>query len=110
MKFSVEELEVSTFWLRYQILFKCFISLDNKNFCTISEQFKPPNNGRCGVCGDNWAEERPRENENGGKYGTGTISEVRKKSDTGFSHLHNPKSLCSRNFQNVKLRPDFVKI
>ena len=84
MKFSVEELEVSTFWLRYQILFKCFISLDNKNFCTISEQFKPPNNGRCGVCGDNWAEERPRENENGGKYGTGTISEVRKLAQYGF--------------------------
>ena len=62
------------------------------------------------MCGDNWAEERPRENENGGKYGTGTISEVRKKPNTGFSHLHNPKSLWSRNFQNVKLRPDFVEI
>ena len=58
-----------------------------------SEQFKPPNNGRCGVCGDNWAEDRPRENENGGKYGTGTISEVRlKPDDMGFSYLHIPKS------------------
>jgi len=50
---------------------------DNEVFCGgVGKQFKPPNNGRCGVCGDNWAEERPRENENGGKYGTGTISEV----------------------------------
>ena len=39
----------------------------------ISVQFKK-NDGKCGVCGDDWSLERPRENENGGKYGTGTIS------------------------------------
>lgn len=31
------------------------------------------NNGKCGVCGDNYADPQPRANENGGKYGTGTI-------------------------------------
>nr|XP_045615997.1 uncharacterized protein LOC123769085 [Procambarus clarkii] len=31
------------------------------------------NDGNCGVCGDNWADPRPRENEAGGRYGTGVI-------------------------------------
>ena len=31
------------------------------------------NDGKCGVCGDNWADPRPRENEAGGTYGKGVI-------------------------------------
>jgi hypothetical protein len=47
---------------------------DNEVFCGgVGIQFKK-NDGKCGVCGDDWSLERPRENENGGKYGTGTIS------------------------------------
>ena len=38
-----------------------------------SVQFKK-NDGKCGVCGDDWSLERPRENENGGHFGTGTIA------------------------------------
>lgn len=33
------------------------------------------NGGKCGVCGDNWADARPRGNENGGHYGLGHIVE-----------------------------------
>lgn len=29
------------------------------------------NDGNCGVCGDNYADPRPRNNENTGQYGTG---------------------------------------
>ncbi|XP_042204853.1 uncharacterized protein LOC121854322 isoform X1 [Homarus americanus] len=31
------------------------------------------NDGKCGVCGDNWADPQPRDNEAGGKYGKGII-------------------------------------
>ncbi|XP_069160267.1 uncharacterized protein [Procambarus clarkii] len=31
------------------------------------------NDGQCGVCGDNWADPQPRDNEAGGTYGTGLI-------------------------------------
>ena len=31
------------------------------------------NGGRCGVCGDNWAEEQPRPHEAGGRYGQGIV-------------------------------------
>lgn len=31
------------------------------------------NGGKCGICGDNWADPQPRANEAGGKYGTGLI-------------------------------------
>ena len=31
------------------------------------------NGGKCGVCGDNWADPQPRENEAGGTYATGLI-------------------------------------
>ena len=44
-------------------------------FVIISVQFKK-NDGKCGVCGDDWSKKRPRENENGGHYGTGTITEI----------------------------------
>ncbi|XP_055851257.1 uncharacterized protein LOC129915641 [Episyrphus balteatus] len=32
------------------------------------------NNGKCGLCGDDYAAPRPRENELGGKYGKGVIT------------------------------------
>ncbi len=31
------------------------------------------NDGKCGICGDNYADPSPREHEAGGKYATGTI-------------------------------------
>ena len=31
------------------------------------------NGGRCGVCGDDWSDPRPRSNELGGLYGEGFI-------------------------------------
>ena len=31
------------------------------------------NGGKCGVCGDDWAEKQPREHEAGGRYGNGVI-------------------------------------
>ena len=31
------------------------------------------NEGKCGVCGDNWKDEEPREHEGGGKFGLGVI-------------------------------------
>lgn len=31
------------------------------------------NAGRCGVCGDNWADARPRAHELGGQFGQGTV-------------------------------------
>ncbi|OXU29072.1 hypothetical protein TSAR_011178 [Trichomalopsis sarcophagae] len=47
---------------------------DNANFCGgFGVQHGSKNKGRCGTCGDNFADPQPRKNENGGKYGTGTI-------------------------------------
>ena len=31
------------------------------------------NGGRCGVCGDNWADRQPRAHEAGGRYGQGIV-------------------------------------
>lgn len=31
------------------------------------------NDMKCGVCGDNYKDARPRDNENGGKYGVGVV-------------------------------------
>ncbi|XP_008211706.2 uncharacterized protein LOC103316982 [Nasonia vitripennis] len=51
---------------------------DNEIYCGgISVQHEQ-NGGKCGVCGDNYALNRPRPNENGGEYGTGTIVETYK--------------------------------
>lgn len=33
------------------------------------------NDGKCGVCGDDWADPEPREHESGGKYGKGVIAQ-----------------------------------
>ena len=32
------------------------------------------NDGKCGVCGDDYNDPQPRANENGGKYGQGVIA------------------------------------
>ncbi len=31
------------------------------------------NGGKCGVCGDSWDDQRPRDHENGGQFGNGII-------------------------------------
>ena len=31
------------------------------------------NKGKCGPCGDDYADPQPRDNENGGRYGIGVI-------------------------------------
>ena len=49
---------------------------DNEVFCGgVGQQFKK-NKGKCGVCGDDWSAKRPRLNENGGIWGTGTIGKT----------------------------------
>jgi hypothetical protein len=39
-------------------------------------QYDDVNQGRCGECGDIWSDPRPRQNDEGGLYGTGTIGRV----------------------------------
>lgn len=39
-------------------------------------QYNAVNQGRCGECGDEWSLPRPRLNDEGGIYGTGTIGKV----------------------------------
>ena len=43
------------------------------NHSILQSQYGPVNQGRCGECGDNWADNRPRANDEGGTYGTGII-------------------------------------
>lgn len=31
------------------------------------------NGGKCGICGDAWDDEKPRQNEDGGRYGLGRV-------------------------------------
>ena len=44
----------------------------NRLWISISVQFLK-NEGKCGVCGDNWADPQPRPHEGGGRYGQGVI-------------------------------------
>ena len=37
-------------------------------------QIQQANGGRCGECGDNWTDVRPRNNDEGGKYFAGLIA------------------------------------
>ncbi|KAJ8664868.1 hypothetical protein QAD02_006530 [Eretmocerus hayati] len=46
---------------------------DNMNQCGGFVTLHYKNGGRCGICGDDFASSTPRDNENKGKYGTGTI-------------------------------------
>ena len=47
---------------------------DNEVFC--GGQHQSPNVDNCGVCGDPLSLPKPRPNENGGKWGTGTITKT----------------------------------
>ncbi|KZS10585.1 uncharacterized protein LOC116929479 [Daphnia magna] len=42
----------------------------------VQVQYDDVNQGRCGECGDIWSDPRPRNNDEGGLYGTGTIGRV----------------------------------
>jgi len=49
---------------------------DNELYCGgFSVQWEA-NGGKCGVCGDNWADPSPRPHEAGGKYGNGVIGKT----------------------------------
>lgn len=45
-------------------------------FCREQVQHNGINQGRCGECGDEWSLPRPRPNDEGGMYGTGTIGQT----------------------------------
>jgi len=47
---------------------------DNELFCGGYQVQYNANGGRCGICGDNYADPIPRANENHGTYGRGIIS------------------------------------
>jgi len=50
---------------------------DNALFCGgFMNQYNEINQGRCGECGDEWSLTRPRLNDEGGLYGTGTIGKT----------------------------------
>ena len=46
---------------------------DNELYCGGFSVQWAENGGRCGVCGDNWADPAPRLHEAGGKFGQGII-------------------------------------
>ncbi|XP_014217688.2 uncharacterized protein LOC106646160 [Copidosoma floridanum] len=46
---------------------------DNELYCGGFAILHNQNKGNCGPCGDDWSKPRPRDNENGGKYGRGII-------------------------------------
>ena len=51
--------------------------------CSISRQVQwGRNDGKCGVCGDNWAQTEPRDHEAGGKYASGFIVQEYKQGQT----------------------------
>ncbi|KAK3877591.1 hypothetical protein Pcinc_017706 [Petrolisthes cinctipes] len=47
---------------------------DNELYCGGREVMHSQNQGRCGVCGDNWRLSEPRPHERGGVYGKGVIT------------------------------------
>ncbi|XP_018328442.1 uncharacterized protein LOC108739172 [Agrilus planipennis] len=47
---------------------------DNQNFCGGFGVQWYQNEGKCGVCGDNYADPQPRNNENTGTYGNGVVT------------------------------------
>lgn len=46
---------------------------DNENFCGGFHTQHEIYGGKCGICGDNYGQARPRDNEDGGKYGLGIV-------------------------------------
>ncbi|ODM92262.1 hypothetical protein Ocin01_14420 [Orchesella cincta] len=60
---------------------------DNELFCggfTAQHGF---NGGKCGLCGDNYNDTRPRDNEHNGKFGKGIISRNYTQGRTLLPHL-----------------------
>jgi len=49
---------------------------DNELYCGGFSVQWSNNGGKCGVCGDNWADNKPRPHEAGGRYGNGVIGKV----------------------------------
>lgn len=49
---------------------------DNELYCGGFSVQWSNNDGQCGVCGDNYADPKPRPHEAGGKYGNGVIGKV----------------------------------
>lgn len=47
---------------------------DNQEFCGGFQVQFEQNDGKCGICGDDYGQARPRDNEHGGKYGLGIIA------------------------------------
>ena len=43
-------------------------------YALLSPQYTDVSQDRCGECGDNWSDPRPRANDEGGKYGKGIIA------------------------------------
>ncbi|KAL7645366.1 UNVERIFIED_CONTAM: hypothetical protein RMT77_003752 [Armadillidium vulgare] len=56
---------------------------DSELFCGGLE-VQVENGGKCGVCGDNYADPTPRAHEDGGKYGRGIITREYKVGDQAF--------------------------
>ena len=48
------------------------------------------NGGKCGVCGDNYADEQPRPHEAGGKFGLGIIGKRYVMGQVSLSSANNP--------------------
>ncbi|KAL7286075.1 hypothetical protein TKK_0019592 [Trichogramma kaykai] len=53
---------------------------DNQNFCG-GYWIQHVNGGKCGVCGDNYKDQVPRAQENGGRYGRGKIVQTYKSGE-----------------------------
>nr|XP_053626511.1 uncharacterized protein LOC128684383 [Cherax quadricarinatus] len=62
---------------------------DHQLFCGgYSAKLNSLNRGRCGECGDPWDLPRPRPNEAGGTWGTGTISKVYREGQVMTATVH----------------------
>ncbi|XP_014214839.1 uncharacterized protein LOC106644011 [Copidosoma floridanum] len=61
----------SSAWREKQFMFKFKPNFDDNQLYCGGKSKK--NDGKCGPCGDNWNKTKPRDNENGGKYGRGII-------------------------------------
>lgn len=72
------------------------------------------NGGKCGVCGDNWADPEPREHEDGGKFDTEIVSRtylsgqvVELQPEVTANHYGFIEfRLCARNDRSTKLTQD----
>ncbi|XP_064596455.1 uncharacterized protein LOC135463065 [Liolophura sinensis] len=60
---------------------------DNELYCGGVTAQHQLNGGRCGICGDNYADPQPRANEAGGKYGQGVIVRHYRQGQTIQIHI-----------------------